>query len=334
MNRTRVVRSAYAAARGFALFVGVFGFANSVGSLFGRGTENLWWVDASILPGSLSSLVPTAIAVVLVVWAAAPTRSSRGRYVVAACCTVLAALAAFNSGTFYRAWSEGRIEPAVGAPFSAVLAGAFIALALLIGWGEPPVESRRGLTWGVVGWTAAFALLFPLAHVSFFGTTDYRRTADAIVVLGARVHENGMLSSSLRDRVDAAVGLHEEGLAPLVIMSGGIDDNGTDEAAAMAQYAIARGVPQAAIEIDYAGENTDATVRNTIEMLGSGARVMAVSQFYHLPRIKMAFRLAGEDVATVPAPALQPIPGTPAFVAREIPAFWVYWLRGLLSRRA
>jgi uncharacterized SAM-binding protein YcdF (DUF218 family) len=72
-------------------------------------------------------------------------------------------------------------------------------------------------------------------------------------------------------------------------------------------------------------------VADTVPFFGEDGwtRVLAVSQYYHLPRIKLAYQRAGWDVLTVPAGTSTPIPQTPTFVAREIPAFWVYYLRAV-----
>jgi len=75
---------------------------------------------------------------------------------------------------------------------------------------------------------------------------------------------------------------------------------------------------------DDAGVNTESTVRNTVGM--TRGRILAVSHFYHLPRIKMTFQRYGSDVFTVPS-------GTtdyaimPFQLAREDAAFWTYYLR-------
>ena len=50
---------------------------------------------------------------------------------------------------------------------------------------------------------------------------------------------------------------------------------------------------------------------------------------YHLPRIKLAYAAAGVDVWTVPARTLDP--QTKAIIAREIPAFWLYYLRAVVA---
>ncbi len=312
----------------------MFSFADLLGRVSGRGTEGLWWLDLTVLGGWSSSALIAVCATLLAAWALWPRVDRVRRIVTVAAAAALSCVAAFNTGAFYRAWGEGRIEPGVPVPFSVVVGSVLVGIAFAAGRVQPVDAFGRGRSGaGWLGWTLVAVLLFPVAHIVFFGTTDYRRPADAVVVFGARVHASGALSSSLRDRVETAVELYREGLAPLVIMSGGIDMNGTDEAAAMAGYAIARGVEPSALVLDSAGVNTDATVANVMRRVGPGARLLAVSQSYHLPRVKMAFRLAGADVATVPARELEPIPQTPVFVLREIPAFWVYWARGLTRGR-
>ncbi len=57
--------------------------------------------------------------------------------------------------------------------------------------------------------------------------------------------------------------------------------------------------------------------------------MLAVSHFYHLPRVKLAYERAGVEVYTVPAESTGPIAETPRLVLREIPAFWVYYLRAI-----
>jgi vancomycin permeability regulator SanA len=174
-------------------------------------------------------------------------------------------------------------------------------------------------------------IAFPLLQIAFFGTTDYRRASDAAVVLGARVYDNGVLSTALEDRVRTGADLYKAGLVPRLVMSGGVGANGIDEAVAMKRRAVELGVPPSVISIDSLGVDTDATVANTTAALPElGARrVLVVSQFWHLPRIKLAYRSAGWDVATVPATESDPIWPTPYLIAREIPAFWQYWARSL-----
>ncbi len=145
-------------------------------------------------------------------------------------------------------------------------------------------------------------------------------------MFGARCYADGAPSLTLEDRVKTACALYHEGYAPRLRMSGGPGDGAVHETAAMARLARALGVPAHAIEIDETGHNTWATVDAT-----PSGKTLVVSHFYHLARIKLSYRARGRDVFTVPARETRPVRGTPQFVAREVPAFWWYWLRAAIA---
>lgn len=315
-------------ARGVALFFGAFSLVNAIVAVVAQRSENVWWVDLSVFPGPFAWAAALLAGVVLAEYALRPILSKDRRQLTAGVCATLAAIAVLNSIAFFGVVRAGRVVSGVGWPFSLVLVFVFAWLAAVAWWGEALADDRRR-RFGMVVAALLVALLFPLAQVAFFGTTDYRRPADVVVVLGARVYDDGRLSWSLHDRVMTAVELHKSGLAPRLIMSGGTGANGINEAAAMKAFAVAQGVPADAIDVDPAGVDTDSTVRNTDAMVARGDRLLVVSQFYHLPRIKLAYRTVGRDVYTVPAHETMPIPKTPLFVVREIPGFWVYWLRAV-----
>jgi vancomycin permeability regulator SanA len=180
----------------------------------------------------------------------------------------------------------------------------------------------------------SLVVLVPLTQIVFFGTTDYRRPAQAAVVLGARVMPDGEASVVLADRVRTAVELYHQGLVDTLVMSGGLEpDTGYDETTVMRALAIEEGVATADVWVDPNGTSTAATVADTVPLFaGRGiGTVLVVSHFYHLPRIKLAYERAGLEVFTVPAAQSVIVPQTPANVAREVPALWVYYLRAALS---
>jgi vancomycin permeability regulator SanA len=153
------------------------------------------------------------------------------------------------------------------------------------------------------------------------------------------VYASGRPSPLLADRIAAGVELYRSGLVGTLVMSGGDGADGFNEAAVMRAEAIAAGVDPAAILVDGDGITTEATVDHTLALLhaagvGAGApplRLIAVSQAYHLPRIQLAFSGAGIDVLTVPAVDPIPISEMPLLVAREVPAFWLYFLRACVG---
>jgi len=55
--------------------------------------------------------------------------------------------------------------------------------------------------------------------------------------------------------------------------------------------------------------------------------VLAVSHFYHLPRIKLAYQRGGVDVCTVPARQKYFLSQIPYSMVREVAAFWTYYLK-------
>jgi len=116
--------------------------------------------------------------------------------------------------------------------------------------------------------------------------------ADAIVVLGCA------LSARLRRRVERGVRLCQEGVAPVLLLSGG-GSGPVPEAEIMRRLALARGVPEAALLIEPNSRDTIGNARETAGLLRThGLRsVVLVSDRAHLPRAALLFRLAGVEVA-------------------------------------
>lgn len=316
--------------RGTVGFVGAFALLDAIAMLSGaRASQAQWWLDGGAVSPAVGMLLPGVLGVLFVAAAFAPPVQGARRRMTALVCAFAALVAVLNTVDFYRAWSDGLIRPEIPVPFSLLLVAVLLALAW---WHarvlDPDLETRASVV-RIVAVAVAWALVFPLAHVAFFGTTDYRRPADAVVVLGAKVWPDGRLTTSLADRVNTAVELYDQGLCETLIMSGAVGVEGVDEAAAMRDRAVDMGVPREAIITDSEGVNTDATVANSLAISEREGfeRLMVVSQFYHLPRVELAYRAEGREVYTVPAGKSTLIAKTPLFVAREIPGFWVYWGR-------
>lgn len=319
----------HAVARGLAGFLGLFTLLGLVGRLRWPGFDaNLWWLDLRALPEPAALAATAMLGALLLAWAVRPrtsgTRQRLTRGVVAGALVVLAV----NALTV--AWLVLNGSVAVGFPLPAsALFGAGL-IFILVQLGSPAAGSTDRPTVAVT-WLGCF-LLFPLVQVLCFGRTDYRRPADAAVVFGARVYADGRLSHAVGDRVRTAVELYRQGWVRELVMSGGPGDGAIHETAAMRAEAIRRGVPAAAIRCDLNGLSTAHTVRNTAGEF-AGRRLLAVSEYYHLPRIKLAYARAGLDVFTVPAEARDwRRTWDLRSVLREVPAFWLYYGRAVFGR--
>jgi vancomycin permeability regulator SanA len=327
----RTSRFADAAARALALFFGGFSLLNSLGGLRSRGVDaNLWWIDLRPFPDLLAQIFLLLAALCLLGFAIQPPRSYWGRALTTIVIGIAATAVLMNVVEFYRLFAQGRLRPWLPVPLSLlVLAALGLILRVNLRLRQAASSSRPSL-----GMMAAFCfclVAFPLAQMVCFGNTDYRRPADVAVVFGARTYADGRPSDALKDRVRTACKLYRDGLVKKLIFSGGPGDGKVHETEAMRRLALQLGVKAEDILTDTNGVNTQATVKDTEPMfarLGAG-RVLVVSHFYHLPRIKMAYRRAGWEVYTVPAKESYYLRATPYFMAREVAALWVYYLRPL-----
>lgn len=174
----------------------------------------------------------------------------------------------------------------------------------------------------------AWALVH-LAAISVDGCSDEDAPADLAVVLGNHVAADGTVSGRLVRRLDRALELYQQGKVPTIIVSGGRDPGSPFEAEAMKRYLVDRGVPADAVVEDRGGENTYLTARFTAEyMQQHGLRsVIAVSQYYHISRSKLALRRFG--VAEVRgAHAVMVIePREPWSLLRELVGYYTYLLK-------
>lgn len=102
------------------------------------------------------------------------------------------------------------------------------------------------------------------------------------LILGAKVHEGGILSDMLRDRMDAGIALYKEGSVKKLLLSG--DNSGKwGEVTAMKEYAMQNGVPEADIIMDEEGFSTYESLSRAKQVYGI-EKLVIVTQKYHLYR--------------------------------------------------
>jgi uncharacterized SAM-binding protein YcdF (DUF218 family) len=153
---------------------------------------------------------------------------------------------------------------------------------------------------------------------------DETRPTDAIVVFGAAEY-NGHPSPVYKARLDHAFYLEEHDIAPLVITTGGSGgDPHFTEGGVGRDYLIQRGVAARKILAETQSETTFQTVKAVTQILKARGEstCVAVSDGFHLYRIKLLFSSFGIAAYASPAPA-SPIEAEP--FARAI-----YSLRELL----
>lgn len=329
-NAGWVRRARLYASRVLAIILGGFALLNVLCECVRPGFDaNVWWIDTRSLPGFLSGALLLSGGLCLLVWAFRPRMERPARRVAGPIVAALLSVCLANTFVFYGLLLTGAIRSSMPIPFSLFVAGALLLILGTIC--REPFSSRRVRSRPVLlaAGVAVVLVASTVGQMYCFGRTDYRRRADVIVVFGAGVYADGRCSDALTDRMKTAIRLYEQGYADRLVLSGGPGMGQIYETEAMRQMALDYGVPDRAIVLDRAGLNTRATVRNTGEIFDRlhFRRALAVSHFYHLPRIKLAYQRAGREVYTVPARESYTLTAMPYFMAREVAAVWAYYVR-------
>lgn len=151
-------------------------------------------------------------------------------------------------------------------------------------------------------------------------TTEAAPGARVAIVFGARVYANDRLSAMLRDRVDTAIALYRAGKVDKLLLSGDNQAADYNEPGAMMAYALAQGVPPAAIQPDYGGRRTYDTCYRAIAIFQVQEAVL-VTQAFHLPRALLLCENLGIGVVGVTADRRAYDPRSIAWSEnRELPA--------------
>jgi uncharacterized SAM-binding protein YcdF (DUF218 family) len=165
-----------------------------------------------------------------------------------------------------------------------------------------------GLTWGLLALT-----------IFLFGRRDEAREADAIVVLGAAQYD-GRPSPVLRARLDHAVQLYDDGVAPRLIFTGGVGRGDTvSEAEVSRRYAMRAGVPDSAILLERAGLSSVESMAAVADLMREGGydSAVLVSDPFHMLRLRLLASRHGFRAYSSPT-RTSPISSDPALEWRHV----------------
>jgi uncharacterized SAM-binding protein YcdF (DUF218 family) len=156
---------------------------------------------------------------------------------------------------------------------------------------------------GVLLLLALWAL--SLTSVHLWGRRDEARAADAIVVLGAAQYD-GKPSPVLKARLDHAIELYRRGLAPALIMTGGIGPGDTvSEALVGKRYAVRSGVPADSVLTEGDGLTSLQSMQAVARLMERHGmkRAVLVSDPFHMLRLKLLSKRVGIEGFTSPTPS-------------------------------
>jgi vancomycin permeability regulator SanA len=152
----------------------------------------------------------------------------------------------------------------------------------------------------IVAGSAALAayLAVTAVRIERQSAVDEAQSADVIMVLGAAEY-NGRPSPVLRARLDHALDLYRQKLAPCILTTGGAGgDRLYTEGGVGRTYLIARGVPADSIIVENEGDSTMTSVARSGEILSRMGlhSVIVASDGYHIYRVKKILESRGFTV--------------------------------------
>ena len=154
---------------------------------------------------------------------------------------------------------------------------------------------------------------------------------DAIVILGAKVNEDGP-SGAMRERIAAAAAYMTENPDTVAVASGGQgDDEPMSEAQCIVNGLVTRGIESSRILTENTSTNTAENLRNSFALLPENVRTVGVvTNDFHILRARgIAYRLGGYEICGIPAPSS--IFGFVHYAVRECFALPVEYARGNLA---
>jgi uncharacterized SAM-binding protein YcdF (DUF218 family) len=178
---------------------------------------------------------------------------------------------------------------------------------------------RRALRVGIRVGLLVFVVLFVYLSVTFVqvwmaSRRDEARPSDAIIVLGAAEYD-GRPSPVLAARLDHAIDLYNERIAPVIVVTGGKEPGDRfTEAGASADYLHKHAIPDTAILRETTGRTSWESLEAAARFLEERdmKRVVLVSDPYHSARIKAIAHEVGLDGVTSPT-RTSPIKGASAW---------------------
>ena len=168
--------------------------------------------------------------------------------------------------------------------------------------GRPRHLHRRvllSLLAAVVLWLAIISLC-----VSLQSSRDETQPADVIVIFGAAEYA-GHPSPVLRARLEHALQLYQQHLAPMIITTGGSgQDPRYSEGGVARDYLVRRGVPEAQIIAETQSSNTERATERVANIMHANAmkNCLAVSDGYHMFRVKRMMAARGVTAYASPRP--------------------------------
>lgn len=306
-----------AVSRGVLFFLGLLALLSLLSELRQPGTHSdVWWLDLRC-PAPVARAGLSLAAALLLAFAVRPTLPEPLRLLALALVACLLSVTLWRTFAFYSMLRVGTVRAELAIPFS-LHAGACLIVALAGLRRRLPAGplDGRGL-WLFASGFLLCAVTFPVAQIYCIGSMDERRAADAVLVHTASDEGSAELAECMR----TACGLIREGFADRLILADRRSGTDAEWIAAVRRRAVEHGIPEDRISV------ASETMTGKDSGVTGSRPILAVGQFYQLPRLRLMWSRSGREVCTVPVRDALPASELAWRIAGEVGALWSCHLR-------
>lgn len=158
-------------------------------------------------------------------------------------------------------------------------------------------KAKRWPLWRMLLWPLLLYVAAMVAFLAIYGVSDNIRPAQVGIVFGSGVRDDGKVSPSLSVRLDRGLALYHSHMVPRLIVSGGDDKNGYNEAHVMRGYLLSKGMPSDAVIMEDKSKTTweNAKFSAVIMRAHGWSSATVISEYFHIYRCYWFLKAQGFD---------------------------------------
>ena len=218
---------------------------------------------------------------------------------------------------------ENLRQTAMSRPLGVLMLLSVAGMGILAG-DSPGARGKSSIL--TIGFSCVLSILgFAVITLQSGSMSDVlaKEPAPAILVIGCDVAADGTPSEALVDRMSTACKVLLDGHAKMMILSGGPGEGMVTESQAMQKLAIESGVSETQVVQDSTGISFPHAIQFAADLpeLQAERRIIVVSHWYQLARLRLLARQAGFKVHAIPAEQQHALFHQNILYVREIAAF-------------
>ena len=290
---------------------------------FNTSAVNNWLCNFRMITQPLCMAILTMLATATLMYSVKPALPVTVWMATLVLVTIVAVFAGWDLWEVTQRVPENLRQTAMSRPLGILMLFAVAGMGILVG-DSPSAYGKSSLL--IIAGSSLLAIMgFVVVTLQSgsIGDPIPSDAAPAILVLGCAVESDGTPSEALTDRMSTGDKLFLDGHGKLLILSGGPGAGNVTESAAMKKLALAAGVPETKLLLDSAGINAAGSIQYAAALpeLKEDRRIIVVSHWYQLARIRMLGRQAGLQVIAVPAEQQHALFNQNRLYAEEVTVF-------------